>query len=168
VASYTAVLLADTATPAWHEAHRELPFLFVGSAAAAAGGAAMLLAPPEETGPAARLAVAGAVLETAAQHRMEASMGLAAEALHEGRAGRWMRGARACTAVGALGAAVPRRPTVVARVAGAALVLGSLCTRFAVFEAGQQSARDPRFVVVSQRERLNARRAQAAPAPGGR
>ncbi len=37
VASYTAVLLADTATPAWHEAYRELPFVFVGSAAAAAG-----------------------------------------------------------------------------------------------------------------------------------
>ena len=38
LASYTGVLLADTATPAWHAAQRELPFVFVGSAAAAAGG----------------------------------------------------------------------------------------------------------------------------------
>ncbi len=40
VASYTAVLLTDTATPSWHEAKRELPFVFVGSAAAAAAGRA--------------------------------------------------------------------------------------------------------------------------------
>ena len=38
VASYTGVLIADTAVPAWHDAHRELPFLFVGSAASAAAG----------------------------------------------------------------------------------------------------------------------------------
>ncbi|MDA0644670.1 NrfD/PsrC family molybdoenzyme membrane anchor subunit, partial [Nonomuraea ferruginea] len=30
-ATYTAVLVADTAVPAWHEAYRELPFLFAGS-----------------------------------------------------------------------------------------------------------------------------------------
>ncbi|MCU1675871.1 MAG: nrfD, partial [Frankiales bacterium] len=51
VASYTAVLLADTATPAWHSAHRELPFVFVGSAAAAAGGLAMLGARVADAGP---------------------------------------------------------------------------------------------------------------------
>ncbi|MGB8652180.1 MAG: NrfD/PsrC family molybdoenzyme membrane anchor subunit, partial [Mycobacteriales bacterium] len=90
VASYTAVLLADTATPAWHEAHRELPFVFVGSAAAASGGMGMLLAPLEESGPAQRLALGGALVELAAGHRMEQSMGLAAQALHEGRAGQLM------------------------------------------------------------------------------
>ncbi|WP_165495174.1 NrfD/PsrC family molybdoenzyme membrane anchor subunit, partial [Actinomadura roseirufa] len=40
VAAYTAVLAADTAVPAWHEGHRELPFVFTGSAAAAAAGMA--------------------------------------------------------------------------------------------------------------------------------
>ena len=56
VASYTAVLLTDTATPAWHEAHRELPFVFVGSAAAASGGLGMVVRParPGRPGPAAR------------------------------------------------------------------------------------------------------------------
>ena len=53
VASYTAVLLTDTSTPAWHDAHRELPFVFVGSAAAASGGFGMLMAPVAEAGPAA-------------------------------------------------------------------------------------------------------------------
>jgi hypothetical protein len=31
---------------------------------------------------------------------------------------------------------------------------GSACTRFGVFEAGLESARDPKYVVVPQRERL--------------
>ena len=40
VATYTAVLITDTAVPAWHDGHRELPFVFAGSAAMAAGGSA--------------------------------------------------------------------------------------------------------------------------------
>ena len=87
VASYTAVLLTDTATPAWHDAHRELPFVFVGSAAAASGGLGMVCAPLDQAGPARRLAVAGAAVELAVEHRMEQSMGLSAETLHAGTAG---------------------------------------------------------------------------------
>ena len=60
VASYTAALIADTAVPAWHEAHRELPFLFVGSAAAASAGFGLLAAPLRENEPARRMAVLGA------------------------------------------------------------------------------------------------------------
>jgi hypothetical protein len=33
-------------------------------------------------------------------------------------------------------------------------VVGSLVARFGVFEAGRQSARDPKYTVVPQRERL--------------
>ena len=39
---------------------------------------------------------------------------------------------------------------------------GSACTRFGVFEAGQASARDPRYTVVPQRERLARRQAEQA------
>jgi len=43
-------------------------------------------------------------------------------------------------------------------VAGSALVLGGeLALRWSVFKAGFQSARDPRYVVVPQRERLSQR-----------
>ena len=66
MATYTAVLLANTAVPAWHEAHRELPFVFAGSGAAAGGGLTMALMPVAESGPARRMAVAGAALELAA------------------------------------------------------------------------------------------------------
>lgn len=156
VAAYTAVLLSDTATPSWHEAHRELPFVFVGSAAAASGGLALALAPVSETGPARRLAVGGALLELLAEHRMERSMGITAEPLRAGAAGRLMRAAQVCTAAGAFGALVlGRRSRVAAAASGMALLAGSAGTRFGIFEAGQASARDPRYTIVPQRERLD-------------
>jgi len=55
LATYTGALLANTAVPAWHEAHRELPFLFAGSGASAAGGMALLLTPVQHSGPARRI-----------------------------------------------------------------------------------------------------------------
>ena len=159
VASYTAVLLADTATPSWHEGHRELPFVFVGSASAAAGGLGMLVAPVDQAGPARRLAAGGALLELAMEHRRQAAMGITAEPLHRGRAGRLLRVSRVLTVGGALGAALlGGRSRAAARLSGAALLAGSACTRFGIFEAGQASARDPRYTVVPQRERLDQRR----------
>jgi len=155
VAAYTAVLLADTATPSWHEAHRELPFVFVGSAAAAAGGLGLMAVPPEEAGPARRMAVGGAVLEMAAEQQMERSMGITAEPLREGTAGRLMRASKALTAAGAVGALFSGRSRVAGVVSGAALLIGSVCTRFGIFHAGQESAKDPRYTVVPQRERLD-------------
>jgi formate-dependent nitrite reductase membrane component NrfD len=155
VASYTAVLLTNTSTPTWHDAHRHLPFVFVGSASAASGGFGMLAAPVREAGPARRLAVGGALLELAVEHRMEAVMGLTAEPLHEGHAGQLMRASKLLTAVGAVGAAtVARRSRVGAVVSGAALMAGSACLRFGVFDAGQESARDPKYTVVPQRRRI--------------
>lgn len=169
VASYTAVLLTDTSTPAWHEAHRELPFVFVGSAAAASGGLAMITSPLVETGPARALAVLGATAELVVEHQMEKSMGFTAGALHEGLPGRLMKASKILTAVGAAGALLlGRRHRAYAVASGLALVAGSVCTRFGVFEAGQESARDPKYTIVPQRERLNARRAaEAAGVPAG-
>lgn len=155
VASYTAVLLTNTATPTWHDAHRHLPFVFVGSASAASGGLGLVAAPLTESGPARRLAVGGALLELAVEHRMERAMGLTAEPLHSGHAGQLMRASKALTAAGALGAVAARRSRLLSAASGAALLAGSACLRFGVFEAGQDSARDPRYTVVPQRERLD-------------
>ncbi|KRE94230.1 polysulfide reductase [Nocardioides sp. Soil774] len=155
VAAYTAVLLADTATPAWHSAHEELPFVFCGSAAAASGGLGLLGAPVAEAGPARAFAVGGALVELAAEQRMEASMGLSAETLHQGVAGRWMRASKALTVAGAVGALAGRRSRLLSMASGAALMAGSLCTRMGVFEAGLASARDPKYTVVPQRERVD-------------
>jgi formate-dependent nitrite reductase membrane component NrfD len=156
LASYTGVLLADTATPAWHAAHRELPFVFVGSAAAAAGGLGMVGAPLSGTAPARRMAVGGAVVALAMELQMERSMGLSAETLHTGKAGRLFTASRALSIAGAVGTVVlGGRNRVAAAMSGAALLAGSACTRFAIFEAGQASVRDPRYTVIPQRERVN-------------
>ena len=164
VASYTAVLLSDTATPTWHAAHRHLPFVFVGSASAASGGLGMLGAPVHEAGPARRLAVGGALLELAVEHKMEQAMGITAEPLHDGHAGRLMRSSKALTIAGALGTVLlGSRSRLGAAASGAALLAGSACLRLGVFEAGQASARDPRYTVVPQRERADARTASRTP-----
>lgn len=155
VAAYTAVLLSDTATPSWHEAYRELPFVFVSSAAAASGGLGMLAAPKGQTAPARNFAVGGAVVELLMERQMERSMGVTAEPLHQGRAGKLMKAAKVLTAAGAAGALLSGRSRTLGVLSGAALMAGSACTRFGVFEAGQASARDPKYTVVPQRERLD-------------
>ena len=159
VMTYTAVLISDTATPSWHEGYREMPFLFAGSAAVAAGGWGMLLAPPEEAGPARHFAIGGALLEAGADHVMEKSMGLAAEPLNQGKGGAYLKAGKALNAAGVIGALAGRRNRAVSAVAGVALLAGSACTRFGIFHAGQESARDPKYTVVPQRERANARAA---------
>jgi hypothetical protein len=151
------VLLADTATPGWHEAYRELPFVFAGSAASAAGGLAMLAVPRSEASPARRMALAGAVMELAAARRMESSMGMVAETLHQGRAGTMVRASKALTLAGALGTLLASRSRLAAVMSGAALLAGSALNRFGIFEAGQASAHDPKYTVVPQRERITAR-----------
>ncbi len=155
VASYTAALLANTATPAWHEGHREMPFVFVGSAASAAAGLGLLGAPTAENGPAVRLAAIGAVAEMTAVKVLERRIGIVAENYHEGRAGGLMRTAEALTLAAVAGAVtLGRRSRAAAALSGAALLAASACARFGIFEAGRRSAADPRYTVAPQRERL--------------
>ncbi|MET7571783.1 NrfD/PsrC family molybdoenzyme membrane anchor subunit [Streptomyces sp. NPDC005492] len=162
VATYTAVLAADTAVPAWHGAHRELPYLFAASATAAAAGMALVVAPAGESAPARSAALFAAAAEQLVSDRMERRLGMVAETLREGRAGTLLRAARLLTAMGAAGAVcgalLPRRTArPVAAASGVALLAGSACTRFGVFAAGVASAEDPRYTVAPQREALRVR-----------
>lgn len=159
LAAYTAVLLSDTATPTWHEAYHELPFVFVGSALACAGGAAMITTRPEQTGPARIMVAAGSTLEVVAHQIMEKRLGLLAEPMHEGRPGLMLKAAKALTVGGALLGALGGRRRSLATAAGVALNAGSALTRFGIFYAGIASAKDPKYTVIPQRERLAARRA---------
>jgi len=156
LASYTAVLISQTAVPAWHEARREMPFVFAGSAAASGGGLGMLLAPVAEAAPARRLGAVGAVAELVASRMIERRPGLVPTAYTIGRAHRLRRAAEVLTLGGALAAvSVARRSRPAAAAAGLALLAGSALQRFGVFEAGVASTKDPAYVVVPQRERLN-------------
>jgi formate-dependent nitrite reductase membrane component NrfD len=155
LATYTAALISNTAVPVWHEARRELPFVFAGSAAASAGGAAAILTPARHAGPARRLAVAGAVLESGAVYSMERSLGPLAQPYRAGRAGRYLKAARALTVGGASLLAAAGRRRVVATIGGGFLLAGAALERWSVFEAGFESARDPGYTVGPQRRRLN-------------
>jgi formate-dependent nitrite reductase membrane component NrfD len=156
VASYTAVLLSHTAVPAWHEAHPYLPFVFTGSAAASGGGLGMLLAPVSESGPARRMAATGAVLEVAAARTMERRLGLVGEAYTTGRVHTVRQCAEVLNVAGAVGAVVSGQRRWAVALSGAALLAGSALQRFGTFEAGVASTKDPKYVVVPQRERLDA------------
>jgi formate-dependent nitrite reductase membrane component NrfD len=154
LATYTAALLANTAVPVWHEGRRELPFAFAGGSAMAAGGAAAILA-PTEAGPARRLAILGAITETVVMERSKRAMGIVSEPYSTGPAGKVERATVACACGGALVllAAEAKRSRPLTLLGSALMVGGSMCGRWTVFKAGIQSAGDPKFTVVPQRER---------------
>ena len=128
--------------------------MFVGSAAAAAGGFGLLAAPVSENQSAARLALLGAAGELVAERLLERRLGPIAETLRTGVAGRRMRAAKLLSAAGlAAVAAGARRHRLTAAAAGARIAHSSAMTRFGVFAAGIESARDPRYTVELQRAR---------------
>jgi Polysulphide reductase, NrfD len=155
LATYTAVLIADTAAPSWHEAYPQLPFVFAGSALASGSGIGLLAAPPSETTPARRLALTGAGIELVASRTIETRLGLLSEPYRQGRAGRLLSVGRALTIAGAaLGALLGGRSRLASALSGAALLAGSAATRFGIYEGGVASMTDPRYTVVPQRQRL--------------
>lgn len=153
VATYTAVLAADTAVPAWHTGHRELPYLFAASATAAAAGMALVVAPRREIGPARVAAVLAAAADGGAEYLLSRRLGVVSETLRTGRAGGLLRAARLLNGAGAALALPAGRSRVAAALSGSALLAGSVCTRFGIFHAGIASAEDPAYTIVPQRER---------------
>lgn len=154
VAAYTAALISDTAVPAWHDGHREMPLIFVGSGAAAAGGLGLLGAPTSQTVPARNLALFGVVLELVAFEGMQRRLGLVAEPYSQGRPGRLVMAGKVLSAVGTLGAVAGRRSRLLSALSGAALLAASAATRWGIFHAGMDSANDPKYTVLPQRERI--------------
>jgi hypothetical protein len=158
LSTYTAVLIADTSVPVWHEAQRELPLVFAASSAASAGAAATIFTPPEAAGPARRLLIGGSALEIAVSEAMKRRLGGLAEPYEKEEAGRYETLSTALTASGATLTAILGRKRRWAAVLGGVLALGGAATkRWSVFKAGFQSARDPKYTVQSQRERLEGR-----------
>jgi len=154
LATYTGVLIADTAVPTWHGARRELPLLFASGAAASAGGLAAVLTPPAEAAPARRLAVGGALVELGTTEVMRRRLGPLAEPYRQGSARRLSNLATATAGAGALLLGLGGRRRAAAAAGGALLLFSSACQRFAVYRAGIASADDPHYTVTQQRERV--------------
>jgi formate-dependent nitrite reductase membrane component NrfD len=158
LATYTGVLVADTAVPVWHDGRHELPWIFGASAAASAGAASCLFVRPEDAGPARRVAVAGVLAEGALMQLMELRLGKIGEVYRQGEAGKFSRTAKGLATAGAALLARRGKKSRTALMLGGALVCaGELCVRWAVFKAGFQSARDPRYTVEPQRNRVDRR-----------
>jgi hypothetical protein len=174
VSTYTAVLIANTAVPAWHDARRVLPWVFAGSSLASAGAALVMVTPARAAAPARAMAVGGAALELAAGGVMERRLDPRVRASYAAPSVRSVHQAsRACAAGGALiVAAGARRSRAAALAGGLALCAGAALTRWAIFKAGAVSSEDPEQTVGPQRDRREARHpvkprdAPVRPAPG--
>ncbi len=136
-----------------------MPFIFVSSAASSAAGLGLLFAPAGESGPLVPLGAAAGALEVGLSKLHERHIGVVQEAFHEGKAGKFMKAAEGLTLGGAVVTATSGRSRLRRGIGGAMLLAGSAFTRFGIFEAGINSAQDPKYTVVPQRERLDERKA---------
>lgn len=151
LATYTAVLVADTATPVWNAAKNELPYVFAASAAASSGAATQALAAIDGTATktAAQIAVVGACCELGMAELMKRRLGPLDTYSSSSRAQRFDRMATVLSGGGAIGTVLARRrPTKV--LASIAILAGAACERLAVIRAGTASAEDPRSVLLQQ------------------
>jgi hypothetical protein len=103
--------------------------------------------------------LAGAIVEGTASQVMQRRLGDLAAPYHSGTCGRLSRVAKTLTTAGALATCFGgRRDRRVRLAGGAAAVAGAALERWAVFRAGFQSARDPKYTVEPQLERAGERR----------
>src|SRR5204862_5558636 len=103
----------------------------------------------------------------ALMHAMELRLGELGEVYHRGAAGKLSWAAKGLAGTGALLLARrARRSRKAAMLGGALVCAGELCLRWAVFKAGFQSARDPKYTVGPQRERANREGTSVTTKPG--
>ena len=155
--AYTAVLLSNTAVPVWQETRRSLPFLFAASAAGSCAAALEMSSLNEaESHIIRRFGIAARTAEILAAwvvEREAVRTPRVGRPLNEGVSGSLWAASKALTAASlVLSAGSQRRPWA-RRLAGATGTAAALATRFAVFQAGKSSARDPRATFHQQRER---------------
>jgi hypothetical protein len=115
--------------------------------------------------------VGGVLVESAVFELMKKRLGMIGEPYSQGEAGRYRKIATACTLGGGALLAGPGHRSRLAAVAGGVLVLaGEVAVRWSVFRAGFQSARDPKYTIVPQRERASRQpagpRSRTAPGSG--
>ncbi|MFN2556187.1 MAG: NrfD/PsrC family molybdoenzyme membrane anchor subunit [Nitriliruptorales bacterium] len=175
LAGYSAVLLANTAVPAWQGARRSLPLLFQASGMVGAASLLDLLDLDEHEAAVVRwFGITGRLGELLAGHWVEREVGRveqAARQYHEGLAGSLWKAAKVATAASLLTSLLPGSSRSKRALAGLLGTAGSVSLRFAVFHAGRRSARDPRATFHQQRAGLGASEvtdAAAVTGPGGR
>lgn len=150
LATYTAVLISNTATPVWHEARVELPFVFASSGIAGAGALAVLFGPKSEIGAARRAMIVGGIGLELGMRSLRGSVGsLLSEPYRIGKAGALQNLASVLSSTGIGLSFLAKKRRGLGGVAACFTIAAGILERFAIFEAGKQSATDPKYVVES-------------------
>jgi formate-dependent nitrite reductase membrane component NrfD len=157
LATYTGVLVANTAVPVWQESRHVLPLLFGASGMSAAGSILNMFDNNRHARAIVRnYAIAGATGELAAAYAMERQASKVEQVglpFRAGVSGALWRTAAVLTAASIVTQLIPRRTRGMRIAAGLLGALGSMTLRYAVHYAGEQSARDPRATFHLQRAR---------------
>lgn len=155
LATYTGVLLANSAVPLWQASRRVLPVLFAASAMTSVGSIfEMFVEDAEERRITKMFGAVGQLAEITAGMVMEKQASIVprvALPLKRGLSGIMWKSAAALTAASFVIGLFPSRSRRKRVTAGVLGTLGSLLMRFAVEHAGVASARDARASFHQQR-----------------
>lgn len=161
LSTYAAVLLSNTAVPLWARSRRMLPLLFGASAMSSAASLFELCGAANhvEHRVIRSLAVTGKAGELLAMRAVERELGQSRvrQPLYQGKSRTWWKAAKVLGTAGLIASLWPksaRRTRVAAGLLGTA---GAVAMRFAIVEAGKESARDPRATFEPQRARVQAK-----------
>lgn len=160
--TYTAVLIANSAIPAWNGARRTLPALF-GASAAASTASLLELRGSRNAGEerlVRRMSAVAKAGEVAAMYAVERELGAGcvSRPLRRGRSGRLWRAAKLLGLASLAATLWPGRSRNKQLLAGALGTAGAVAMRFAIVEAGEASGRDPHATMDPQRARHQRRR----------
>jgi formate-dependent nitrite reductase membrane component NrfD len=174
LASYTGVLISNTAVPLWQQTRRSLPILFAASSVAGMGALFELMhLSPRERRIMDAFTLAGRLAELGAGRLLERDIAgppRVAQPLHEGVSGTLWKAAGVLTAASLVVSLLPGNGRTRRILAGGLGTLGCLCVRFAIFQAGKVSANDPRATFQQQRagmQRIEGTRQPVVPEPAG-
>lgn len=155
LATYTGVLVSNSAIPLWQESRRVLPVLFAASAMASVGSAfEAFVEEAEERRITKTFGVLGQLAEVTAGILMEkqaSAIPRVARPLRHGLSGLMWKTAAVLTATSLAIGILPSRARSKRITAGILGTLGSILMRFAVEHAGVVSARDARASFHQQR-----------------
>jgi formate-dependent nitrite reductase membrane component NrfD len=155
LATYTGVLVGNSAIPVWQSARRILPVLFGASAMTSAASMLDLLSDdPKARRITYTFGMVGKIAELTAAIAMEKQVSripAVGRPLRVGPSGFLWRAAAILTAASLVTALLPKRTRKKQVIAGVLGTAGSLALRYAVHSAGTASARDPRATFHAQR-----------------
>ena len=154
LATYTAVLLSNSAVPVWLATRRSLPLLFGASSAASLASVLDLLPLGyRERAIVRRFGIAGRAADVVAGYVVErdaCANPRVGRPLSQGVSGVLWKSARLLTVASLVLTLIPGESKSRRRLAGLLGVAGGLALRFGVFHAGKASALDPRATFSQQ------------------